>query len=68
MARASLGPDLGKYGFRLWEATLPGCGRVGYRLWARAANTAGEVQGMTAIWNPGGYMRNPAPSIAVHAA
>ncbi|MEH3100686.1 molybdopterin-dependent oxidoreductase [Sphingomonas adhaesiva] len=65
---ATLGPDRGRYGFRLWEATLPALRPGGYRLWARAVNTAGEVQGMKPIWNPGGYMRNPAPSIAVRAA
>lgn len=66
--RATLGPDQGKYGFRLWEATLPALKRGGYRLWARATNAEGDRQAMAPIWNPGGYMYSPCPSIAIRAA
>ena len=65
---ARLGPDQGRYGFRRWSATIAGLRAGGYRLWARCTNTAGETQAMDAIWNPGGYMRNPAPSIAIRTA
>ena len=65
---ARLGPDQGRYGFRLWEATIAGLRPGGYRLWARSVNTAGQTQAMTPVWNPGGYMRNPPATIAVRAA
>lgn len=65
---ARLGPDRGKYGFRLWEATVPGISPGGYRLWARCTNADGEAQSMDAIWNPGGYMRSQIASVAVTAA
>ena len=65
---ARLGPDRGKYGFRLWEATVPGLSPGGYRLWARCTNAAGQAQSMDAIWNPGGYMRSQIASVAVTAA
>ncbi|WP_375271652.1 molybdopterin-dependent oxidoreductase [Sphingomonas sp.] len=65
---ARLGPDQGKYGFRLWEATIGGLRPGGYRLWARCTNTAGQAQSMDAIWNPGGYMRSQIASVAVTAA
>ncbi|WP_374945229.1 molybdopterin-dependent oxidoreductase [Sphingomonas sp.] len=54
---ATLGPDHGKYGFRRWDArvplTLPGPAALMSRCW----NTAGVAQPITAIWNPGGFMR-----------
>jgi DMSO/TMAO reductase YedYZ molybdopterin-dependent catalytic subunit len=65
---AKLGPDQGKYGFRSWEATVAGLAPGGYRLWARCTNAAGETQAMDSIWNPGGYMRNTIPSIAIRAS
>lgn len=65
---ARLGEDEGKYGFRLWDASLPALRPGGYRLWARCTNMAGEVQHMDSVWNPGGYMRDTCPSIAVTAA
>jgi DMSO/TMAO reductase YedYZ molybdopterin-dependent catalytic subunit len=65
---AHLGADSGRYGFRLWEATVPALKPGGYRLWARCTNAERETQPMRATWNPGGFMRNVAESIAVHAA
>jgi DMSO/TMAO reductase YedYZ molybdopterin-dependent catalytic subunit len=66
--RATMGADQGKYGFRLWEATIPGLKRGGYRLWARCTSADGDSQAMAPIWNPGGYMYAPCPSIAIRAA
>ena len=65
---ARLGPDQGKYGFRLWDAALPALKPGGYRLWARCTNAAGEAQHMDSVWNPGGYMRDTCPSLAVTVA
>ncbi|VVS97260.1 Oxidase [Sphingomonas sp. EC-HK361] len=65
---ARLGRDEGRYGFRLWEATLPPLARGGYRLWVRCTNADREAQPMQPTWNPGGFMRNPAESIAVRVA
>jgi len=65
---APLGPDQGKYGFRLWEATVPALKPGRYRLAVRCTNTAGEMQTSDTIWNPGGFMRNAIETIAVSAA
>jgi DMSO/TMAO reductase YedYZ molybdopterin-dependent catalytic subunit len=53
-----LGPDAGKYGFRRWQAqiTAPASGTLTLKI--RCANTKGETQLATPIWNPGGFMRN----------
>ena len=55
---ASLGPDLGRYSFRRWEARVPLPGRGRVRLMVRCWNSAGEVQPLTPMWNPGGYARD----------
>ena len=55
---ARLGPDLGRYSFRRWDAAVPLPGRGRVRLMARCWNTAGEVQPMQPIWNPSGYARD----------
>ena len=65
---ARLGPDHGRYGFRLWDATIAGLAPGGYRLWARATDATGQTQHMDAVWNPGGYMRDTVATIAVRAA
>lgn len=54
---ARLGPDLGRYSFRRWDAQLPLAGRGRTALMARCRNSAGAVQPMTPIWNPSGYLR-----------
>ncbi|MEN2787674.1 molybdopterin-dependent oxidoreductase [Sphingomonas qilianensis] len=64
---APLGPDEGRYGFRLWEATVPGLSPGRYRLALRCTNSAGQTQIAQPIWNPGGFMRNAIESIAVNA-
>lgn len=65
---AALGADEGRYGFRLWQATLPPLASGGYRLWMRCTNTAGERQAMTTAWNPSGFQRSVVESIALRAA
>jgi DMSO/TMAO reductase YedYZ molybdopterin-dependent catalytic subunit len=63
---AKLGKDLGKYSFREW--TLPVKLPAGsYKLKVRATNNAGQVQPMTATWNPSGYMRNVIETTSVTA-
>jgi DMSO/TMAO reductase YedYZ molybdopterin-dependent catalytic subunit len=54
---ATLGPDLGKYSWRTWQAvwTPPAMGR--YRLMVRATNNAGDTQ-RTVKWNRSGYQRD----------
>jgi len=54
---ATLGPDLGKYSWRLWRTdwTPPAKGK--YRLMVRATDASGEMQ-HTLQWNRGGYQRN----------
>lgn len=55
-AAAKLGPDAGRYSFRRFDAVVtPARGPA--TLMARCTNTAGKVQPMTGIWNPGGYLR-----------
>ncbi|MBX9710332.1 MAG: molybdopterin-dependent oxidoreductase [Xanthobacteraceae bacterium] len=64
---AKLGKDLGNYSFREW--TLPVKLSAGtYNLKVRATNNAGQVQPMTATWNPAGYMRNVIETTSVTAA
>ena len=70
---ARLGADAGKYSFRRFDADvllsrvdattkLPRRGAV---LMARASNTNGLVQPLTANWNPGGYARNVVEAVRV---
>lgn len=56
--RAALGPDLGTYSFREWSAvwTPQRAGRTTFMV--RATNGIGESQGLRALWNPAGYLRN----------
>ena len=65
---ARLGPDLGRYSFRRWDAevALPARGRVA--LMARCTNAAGVAQPMAAVWNPPGYMRGNVETTWVTAA
>ena len=65
---ATLGPDLGRYSFRRFEATVPLAGRGRVALMARCRNTAGQVQPMDAIWNPGGYARDNVETTTVVVA
>ncbi len=54
---ATLGPDLGKYSWRLWQAEWTPPAKGTYRLMVRATNTAGETQ-RTSQWNRSGYQRD----------
>jgi DMSO/TMAO reductase YedYZ molybdopterin-dependent catalytic subunit len=65
---AALGPDQGKYGFRSWQATLPGLPAGSHSIAVRSTNAAGAAQGFDPVWNPGGFMRNSIESLAVRAA
>jgi DMSO/TMAO reductase YedYZ molybdopterin-dependent catalytic subunit len=65
---APLGRDQGRYGFRLWEATLPALAPGRYTLAVRCTNTAGETQRFRAIWNPSGFMLNPIARVTIIAA
>jgi DMSO/TMAO reductase YedYZ molybdopterin-dependent catalytic subunit len=65
---ASLGQDLGRFSFREWRmpATFAGKGKA--ELMARATSNKGEVQPMTAVWNPAGYRRQVVESTPVTIA
>jgi hypothetical protein len=54
---AKLGPDLGKYSWRLWQVEWTPPSRGTYHLMVRATNNAGETQ-RTAQWNRSGYQRD----------
>ncbi|HLZ75785.1 molybdopterin-dependent oxidoreductase [Phenylobacterium sp.] len=64
---ASLGQDHGKYSFREWSAHAP-LAAGEHQLVARATSKAGDVQPLTASWNPSAYMRNAADPVRVIAA
>lgn len=64
---ARLGRDLGRYSFREWTIGFTP-GKPGpCELMARAANRAGEIQPLDALWNPSGYMRNVVEKVRVSA-
>ena len=65
---ARLGPDEGKYGFRLWDLTAAGLDPGRYELAVRCTNTAGEAQVDTPVWNPGGFMNNRIERVGVVVA
>ncbi|WP_372785266.1 molybdopterin-dependent oxidoreductase [Phenylobacterium sp.] len=64
---AALGQDHGKYSFREWSAHVP-LDRGEHFLIARAKSKAGDLQPLTANWNPSAYMRNAADLVRVMAA
>ena len=66
--QARLGPDEGKYSFRVWDAGFVPHDRRLLALMSRCTNSDGSVQPMQANWNPGGYMRNVVESVAVTSA
>ena len=65
---AALGPDQGKYGFRLWQATLPAPAAGDHRIALRCINSDGKVQGGPPVWNPGGYMLDTLETLAMTTA
>lgn len=54
---AQLGPDLGKYSWRLWRAQWTPGAKGSYRLMVRATTNNGEQQ-VTEQWNRSGYARD----------
>jgi len=53
----ALGPDHGKYSFRRWDAHVALAQRGPIPVMSRCASSAGVIQPMRPIWNPGGFMR-----------
>ena len=64
---ATLGADLGRYSFREWQGRVT-IAAGAHVLMARATARSGEMQPLTAIWNPAGYMRNVVETVRVVAA
>ena len=62
---ARLGPDLGRYGFREWNAAVHLAGPGSHTLMVMCTNTAGVSQPAQANWNPGGLMRNVIESVTL---
>jgi hypothetical protein len=62
-----LGKDLGKYSFREWKLRLK-LAAGAHELKVRATNNAGDVQPMTPLWNPAGYLRNVVETVRVTVA
>ncbi|HUI84406.1 MAG TPA: molybdopterin-dependent oxidoreductase [Candidatus Binatia bacterium] len=54
---ATLGPDLGKYSWRRWQADWTPVTKGKYRLMVRASSASGETQ-PTTQWNRSGYQRD----------
>jgi DMSO/TMAO reductase YedYZ molybdopterin-dependent catalytic subunit len=61
-----LGPDLGRYAFRTWQARLA-LKRGRYELKVQAISRKGETQPAEPRWNPSGYMRNVIETLTVEA-
>ena len=67
-SQATLLPDLGRWAWRQWRATLsldPGEQRILVRAWDSSAATQPEDE--AALWNPKGYVNNARPEITVSA-
>ena len=54
---ATLGPDLGKYSWRRWQADWTPPTKGSYKLMVRATSSSGEAQ-VTSQWNRSGYQRD----------
>ena len=54
---ATLGSDLGRLSFSEWHLPVTFKRNGPATVMVRATNRQGEVQPMTADWNPGGYRR-----------
>jgi sulfite dehydrogenase len=67
--KATLGPDLGKYGFRAWTIRFAAAADGDYDLKVRATSNSGETQPTDPAmnWNQSGYMRNVVETIKVTA-
>jgi len=62
---AKLGPDLGRYSFRGWQAALGEPPRGHLDILVKATNAIGQSQPMTAIPNPAGYHHNAVARLAL---
>ncbi|MRI55279.1 oxidase [Methylobacterium sp. DB1607] len=65
---AQLGKDEGPYSFRRFDGSLPALAAGSVEVKVRCTNTKGIVQPEAAVWNPGGFMRNPIETVAITAA
>lgn len=65
---ATLGPDLGRYSFRRWDARLAAVGAGEVVLMSRCTDAAGVTQPMAPVWNPGGYLRGNVEATTVRVA
>ncbi len=65
---AMLEGDYGRYSFRRWNAPLTVERGRSYELAVRATSASGEQQPLTAVWNPGGYLRNLVERVTVVGA
>ena len=63
--QARLGPDLGRYGFREWNAAVHLAGPGSHTVQVMCTNTAGVSQPAQANWNSGGLMRNVIESVTL---
>jgi DMSO/TMAO reductase YedYZ molybdopterin-dependent catalytic subunit len=65
---APLGPDLGRFAFRVWSFrfTPPAPGK--HRIVARASNRIGQTQADRLIFNPAGYHNNVPLPLTITAA
>ena len=66
--KASLGKDLGPFSFREWHLNFIPIQIGDAVLMVRATANSGEIQPMTANWNPGGYLRNVVESTTITVA
>lgn len=64
---ARLGPDLGRYGFRRFDGTLPAM-RGTVTLMARCTNARGITQPLARTWNPSGYQQGGVERVRVTLA
>lgn len=65
---ARLCRDLGKFSFREWKLDYVPTQKGVVALMVKATANSGETQPMTALWNPGGYIRNVVETIKINVA
>ena len=63
---ATLGKDLGRYSWRLWELDWTPGPEGEYVLMSRARTASGAAQPLEQQWNPGGYLWNVTPRVNVY--
>lgn len=65
---ATLGEDLGRFSFRQWRLPVTFAQKGKVLMQVRATSNKGEVQPLTASWNPAGYLRNVVESTPINIA